>query len=86
MKELMEDGVYWIRHNELKKYLEGEVSKAIPDKTVVSLVRVCEFDRKKNAYFCYPIGRDVLFGIAVKDIKDAVRVMNPFKEQEEIFI
>jgi len=80
INNLKEGNVYWIKHREISSRREGHVSKPVSDKTEVSLVKLVKFYEKENAYFFYPLGRGVCFGLSVKDILDAVIVENPFKD------
>lgn len=81
---LKEGNVYWIKHREISSRREGHVSKPVSDKTEVSLVMMIKFYEKENAYFFYPLGRDVCYGLSVKDILDAVIVENPFEDAREV--
>ena len=83
MKKLIDGKLYWIKHNEIRSRCEGQVSKTIPGKAEASLVRIVNLDEEVDAYFCIPIGRDVCYGISVKDIIDAVIVENPFEDAKE---
>lgn len=83
MTKLIEGKVYWIKHREISSRREGHVSKPVSDKTEVSLVRLVKFYEKENAYFFYPLGHYVCFGISVKDILEVSIVKNPFKDAKE---
>jgi hypothetical protein len=83
MKKLIAGREYWIKHNVLLSRHEGQVAKTLSGRTEVSLVQVAYLDKEVNAYFCFPMGHDVCFGISIKDIKDAVLVENPFKDVGE---
>lgn len=79
MIHLIDDNIYWIKHNELLNCCEGKVSNSDKNKEDTTIVRVVKFDKTKNAYIVVTIGRDVYYGISVDDIKDAKIVVNPFK-------
>lgn len=79
MIQLIDDNIYWIKHNELLNRCEGKVCKSDKNKEDTTLVRVVKFDKTKNAYIVVTIGRDLYYGISVDDIKDVKIVVNPFK-------
>jgi hypothetical protein len=77
MKKLIDGKVYWIKHKEIGNRCEGRVSKAISDKMEISIVTISQYNKKEDAYFCIPFGRDVLYGLSVNDIEDAALVECP---------
>jgi hypothetical protein len=81
---LKEGKFYWIKHKQIRSRCEGVVSKSISDKMEVSLVMINHLDEEANAYFCTPIGRDVMYGISIEDILDVSLVENPFKDAREV--
>lgn len=83
MNKLIEGKVHWIKHREISSRRDGHVSKPVSDNTEVSLVMMVKFYEKENAYFFYPLGRDVCYGISAEDILDASIVENPFKNAKE---